>query len=768
MVERPIMASTIRNRACAAAHPCSAKLPARWLCRKWLWAPLGRVALLSFIAALAIPLSTANAQVLSSPKGASEAAQDSPPPEGMPEVTLPEVVVRLPKSGKQFREEASALDKSRDEFLLPKLGADSSSLDRDSIQSLPQGDDAPLDSVLLQLPGVSNDSTMSSVSFHVRNEYGNVQYRIDGVQLPDGLSGFANYLDTGIIGGLRLLDGALPAQYGLRTAGVIDITTRSEYPPRGLASLNLGTDGTLSPGLEYGGQAGPTQYFLAGHYVRSDEGLENAMPTVHPLHDQTEQGRAFGYQSTLFGASTRLTSLAGLSLSRFQIPDYSGEVPLGDYGSSAFPSSQLNENQAEQYAFAVVALQTAGEHHAAQLSLSSRYATVHFLPDPYGDLVFNDVASDVSRQSLLVGSQLDWAYHAAEWGTVRAGYGVTTEGTRVDNRATVLPTESNGSVLPTPVTLDDFRAGTGWMVGGYVEGEVRMASHLTVNVGLRYDWARQFVTASQLSPRAVLLYQLSSGTTLHAGYARYFTPPMQAEATPANLALFRNTTLQPTIAADSPVRPERSHYFDLGAETRALEGLHLAASVYYKRTSDMLDDGQFGEAVVLTQLNYAVSFSRGAELSADYVSGPVKFYASASLNTTRARGVATNQYLFDPEEYAYLQTHDHVTDDAQTITASAGASYSMKGALLSADCIYGSGLPSGFANTGHVPGHAVLNTAIGKEFDAWGIGKPLALRLSLTNALDTTYLIRSGTGIGQEAPQYGARRGLFLTVSQSL
>jgi len=717
---------------------------------------------------LAIPFSTAYAQARRSADGASEAGQDSPPPEGSPEVTLPEVVVRLPKSTKLFHEEASALDKSRDEFLLPKLGADSSSLAREAIQSLPQGDDAPLDSVLLQLPGVSNDSTMSSVSFHVRNEYGNVQYRINGVQLPDGLSGFANYLDTGIIGGVRLLDGALPAQYGLRTAGVVDITTRSEYSPRGLASLYLGTEGTLSPGLEYGGQAGPTQYFLAGHYLRSDEGLENAMPTVHPLHDSTEQGRAFGYQSTLLGASTRITSLAGLSLSRFQIPDYSGEAPLGNYGSSTFPSSRLNENQEEQYAFAVVALQTAGEHHDTQLSLSSRYATVHFLPDPYGDLVFNDVASDVSRQSLLLGSQLDWAYHAAECSTVRAGYGVTSEGTRVDNRATVLPTESNGSVLATPVTLDDLRARTGWMVGGYVEDEVRMTNHLALNVGLRYDWVHQFVTASQLSPRAVLLYQPFPGTTLHGGYSRYFTPPLQAEATPANLALFRNTTLQPAVSADSPVGPERSHYFDVGAGTQPLAGLQFAANVYYKRTSDMIDDGQFGEAVVLSQLNYAASYSRGAELSADFERGPVHFYANVSLNTTRAIRVATNQYLFDPEEYAYLQTHDHVTDDAQTVTGSAGAYYSMQGALLSADCIYGSGLPSGFANTGHVPGHAVLNTAIGKEFHFWGIGRPLALRLSLTNVLDATYLIRSGTGIGQQAPQYGARRGLFLTVSQSL
>ncbi len=43
---------------------------------------------------------------------------------------------------------------------------------------------------------------------------------------------------------------------------------------------------------------------------------------------------------------------------------------------------------------------------------------------------------------------------------------------------------------------------------------------------------------------------------------------MQAQATPTNLALFNNTTLQPGINADSPVLPERSHYFDVGVDQK--------------------------------------------------------------------------------------------------------------------------------------------------------------------------------------------------------
>ena len=62
----------------------------------------------------------------------------------------------------------------------------------------------------------------------MRNEHANLQYRINGIMLPDGVGGFGQILDTGIVGSLALITGALPAQYGLRTAGVLDIQTKAD------------------------------------------------------------------------------------------------------------------------------------------------------------------------------------------------------------------------------------------------------------------------------------------------------------------------------------------------------------------------------------------------------------------------------------------------------------------------------------------------------------------------------------------------------------
>ena len=120
--------------------------------------------------------------------------------------------------------------------LLPNIGATTYTISRQAILNMPQGENTPIDKVILQLPGVSYNSAASNPNFHVRNEYANVQIRIDGVVVPEGVSGLGTYLDTNFIARMSLLTGALPAQYGLRTAGVLDITSRSFATPGGEVS----------------------------------------------------------------------------------------------------------------------------------------------------------------------------------------------------------------------------------------------------------------------------------------------------------------------------------------------------------------------------------------------------------------------------------------------------------------------------------------------------------------------------------------------------
>jgi outer membrane receptor protein involved in Fe transport len=126
----------------------------------------------------------------------------------------------------------------------------------------------------------------------------------------------------------------------------------------------------------------------------------------------------------------------------------------------------------------------------------------------------------------------------------------------------------------------------------------------------------------------------------------------------------------------------------------------------------------------------------------------------------------SNQFLFGQDEINYIATHYIYTDHAQTLTASAGASYLWNDTKFSASMIYGSGLRSGFANTDHLPSYTQVNVGVSHDFNIVAPNKPTTLRFDVVNLFDTIYEIRDGTGIGVFAPQFGPRRGFFAGVSQ--
>jgi outer membrane receptor protein involved in Fe transport len=729
-------------------------------------------------------------------------AQQSNPPSTQEQAKIPEIVVTAPKSKPKPKRVArqapqgatttvvpangatpaqQALDTKMSSFdqarsnLLTTIGASTYGITRETIENLPQGDNTPIDKVILQLPGVSYDSAVSNPSFHVRNEYANVQIRINGVVLPEGVSGLGPFLDSNFIGGISLLTGALPAEYGLRTAGVLDITSRAFAAPGGEVSLYGGSRQTITPSFDYGGSVGNSEYFVSARGNFNDLGIENPTPGLNAIHDQTDQGKFFGYASTLLDESTRLSFITAASYSAFQIPNNPNQPPLGDFGSATYDSSTLNENEYDTYVANIATLQKHGTDGDAQLSFFTRYAEVHFVPDVFGDLVFNDVASDVIRQSTLSGTQFDTSYIVNNQHTLRGGFAVTGEQTNVTNASTVLPVDPiTGVISPTPSTITDQNSLLGWNIGTYVQDEWKLTDQLTLNTGLRFDQLYQYVDANQLSPRFAVVYKPFAGTTVHAGYARYFSPPYQAQAAQSNAALFANTTNQPDQFTADPVKPERSNYFDAGVDQTVLPGLTMGLDAYYKEARDMLDDGQFGAAVVLTQFNYARGYSEGGEFKLKYTNGNFNAHANFAYNITRAIDVESNQYLFDAATLAYLQNHYHYTDDMQRMTGSAGVSYRWQDTTFTADMIYGSGLRAGDLSDGVVPNslhttpYAVINTGVAHDFKWSPDAKPLTVRFDVVNLFDQIYELRDGSGIGVFAPQFGARRGYYAGLSQKL
>ncbi len=616
---------------------------------------------------------------------------------------------------------------------------------------------------------MSQDSSASG-DFHIRNEHANVQYRINGILLPDGVSGFAQVLDSSFIRSISLIDGALPAEYGLRTAGLLDITTRNGTDAPGtIVTAYGGSRDTIIPTIETAGVAGGWDYFFTGRFTSNKIGVESATPTLDPLHDRSRQGRYFGYASTPLGDSTRFTVMSGATTAHFQVPNTIGApAQFTAFGASDFDSTRLNENQNERSIFSILAVQSTVGPLDTQTSYFQRYSTLHFIPDTVGDLVFNGVASDVYRTSFVNGIQNDNAYRIDARQTIRFGSTFQVERAQAINGSTVLPLDGDGNPVDAPFGLFDAERKTGLVGGLYVSDEYRLTHQLTLQAGLRFDAMQEYVNANQLSPRASLAYTPTDATVIHAGYARYFTPPQLALSAPTPVVPFGNTTAAPDVTQNDPVRPERAHFFDVGITQQVTPKLAVGLDGYYKIAKNLLDDGQFGQALVLTAFNYDHAQNEGVEFKATYRDGGFSAYGNVAVAEQRAKQVISNQYLFGADELAFIANNYVYTDHAQLITASAGAAYryAPTRTTLTTDLIYGNGLRDGFANTGRVPDYASWNVGLLQDFQLSPQAKPTTFRFAVVNVLDHTYEIRDGSGIGVFAPQFGQRRGFFASLSQ--
>ena len=169
----------------------------------------------------------------------------------------------------------------------PELGVNSYTADQAQIASVPGGDSAPFQQVLLRLPGVVQDSYGE---VHVRGEHGYTGYRINGVTLPEGLEGFGQQFDSHFIQSATLLTGALPAQFGLRVYGVVDISTKTGSDLNGgEVGVYGGSFDTIRPYLDYGGSNDKVDYFFSFSELHSDLGIENPTDSTRALHDYTDQ-----------------------------------------------------------------------------------------------------------------------------------------------------------------------------------------------------------------------------------------------------------------------------------------------------------------------------------------------------------------------------------------------------------------------------------------------------------------------------------------------
>ena len=321
-----------------------------------------------------------------------------------------------------------------------QTGASTYTITSKDIDAEPGGANTQLNQVILQAPGAAQDSFGQ---LHIRGEHNGLQYRLNGIIIPEGISVFGQTLDPRLAESVKLITGALPAEYGDRTAGIIDVQTKTGlFDEGGQVGIYGGSHSQLTPSFDYGGSDGGFNYFVSGDYTTDTLGIESPDGSSDPLHDRTKQWHGFAFLQDILDQNSSVTAILGTSNDMFEIPNTRGLQPsglngtvglgprdpvTGDFvlqanGQTTFLSNNLDERQREITHYGILSYLHSQGPFDFQVATFGRYSSLFFTPGGgVGDLLYDGIAQTAYKRDEAYGLQAEAAWHAGESHTVRFG-----------------------------------------------------------------------------------------------------------------------------------------------------------------------------------------------------------------------------------------------------------------------------------------------------------------------------------------------------------
>ncbi len=533
---------------------------------------------------------------------------------------------------------------------------------------------------------------------HPRGSEYQTQFVVDGIPLIDNRSpSFGPEIEADDIDSLTIYTAGIPAEYGRKMGGVIEVNTLRDMQP-GLHGQLVLSGGSFDTGGAFASAQDSWGHNTVGVSASGNMTARYLNPVVP--ENYTNRGTTGDFSLSYDRDLTpkdRLTLSVRRELARFEIPNEQLQQ---------FPQLQIPSATTPQ-------LQTAGNFETIGIASYQHIFSPNVLANLHGmvrdnsdDLNSNNGAWPIA--AFLHNDFKEGYFNAAV--SIHHGRHEWKAGMESDNLflhenfsdiITASPSDPYYPFDPgTPATFAFTGNRPDLEQSAYIQDLIHLGQW-TVNAGLRWDHYQLVVNQNAVSPRiSVGRYFPAANLVVHASYDRVFQTPSFE-----NILLASSpdvTVLNPNVLR-LPVQPSHGNYFEVGATRSFLNQFRFDANYFRRYVDNFADDDEILSTAVSFPIAFRKAIVYGAEgklellhwnrfsgfLSYSYMVGNAWFPVTGGL------------FIGDDAVTATTKVTGHFPDSQdQRNTLRARVRYQLHSRVwIAAGLEYGSGLPFEFAGS---------------------------------------------------------------------
>ena len=619
----------------------------------------------------------------------------------------------------------------------------------------------------IQMPGAVRGA---NGVVHINGDHGVINYMLDGVPLPQELNrDIGSEINLNDLSFIDLVEGAYPAQYGLRFGSVFNMATRSGTGPPGFDGYaSAGSYTNAQSQLGYHAPIGSAGgYDVAFNSSQTTRGLDP--PNLDSPHNDASSVGQF-LTATLPSRGNNFTKITFVnSYSTFQIPN--------DVANGEPASTDDNETQGDTF-LAVQFHHPIGDTGMVTFGPAYKTSRIQDFGDPVNDWIYGEALNVEAPPYGNGGTPADCAdaLETESFSPTTCGYSLADERTALDYimqgdyvrtfgghtlaaglsydltrvlKYYAITLQPNNFLAPiqtpntpdAPATVVDDAPNIGNTYQSYIQDSWRMSNLWEADYGLRYDFFNIKSTGfsqgfGAFSPRLKVTRFFGKRASLYAYVGRFFEPFSFENVSP-QAAYLLNLPLQPTLE-QFDLKPERDTQLEFGGHIPVGSG-DLGFRVWQKNANDLIDDTQVGLTLLHQDINYVLG--RLSQEAINYVQ-PLerngRFYFSVAHVVSVNKGCETQ--LLAP---CFGSPTDFTPADHEQNWSIAGGILlnDRRGGWFSLDGEYGSGLSSDICPDGTLGNcKATPHTTFNVE-EGIAIAPKTALTLGIQNVLNDRYFV---------------------------